>query len=216
VPGGVERPRRRRRRPEEAEREILDAARALLAERPSHEVTVGAIMSKTTLSRKSFYVYFRDRYELLRRLVEPLREQRDAIVGELYREGADLAAGGRAALLALAELYARHGQLLRALAEASSQDREAKRAWKEFLEPVISGHAEKIREEIAQGRIAGVDPEPTARALIGMNLQYFFDQLVDNPRPDLEATADTLLKIWRRALYGTHHHDFERPRSDKP
>lgn len=216
MPGGVERPRRRRRRPEEAEREILDAARALLAERPSHEVTVGAIMSKTTLSRKSFYVYFRDRYELLRRLVEPLREQRDAIVGELYREGADLAAGGRAALLALAELYARHGRLLRALAEASSQDQEAKRAWKDFLEPVISGHAEKIREEIAQGRIAGVDPEPTARALIGMNLQYFFDQLVDNPRPNLEATADTLLNVWLRALYGTHHHDFERPRSKKP
>jgi AcrR family transcriptional regulator len=215
VPGG-ERPRRRRRRPEEAEREIIDAARALLAERPSHEVTVGAIMSKTTLSRKSFYVYFRDRYELLRRLVEPLREQRDAIVGELHREGTDLAAGGRAALLALAELYAGHGRLLRALAEASSQDQEAKRAWKEFLEPVISGHAEKIREEIAQGRIAGVDPEPTARALIGMNLQYFFDQLVDDPRPDLEATADTLLKIWLRALYGTQHHDLERPRSKEP
>jgi TetR/AcrR family transcriptional regulator, ethionamide resistance regulator len=127
----------------------------------------------------------------------------------------NLAAGGRAALLALAALYARHGRLLRALAEASSQDREAKRAWKEFLEPVIKGHAEKIREEIAQGRIAGVDPEPTARALIGMNLQYFFDQLVDNPRPDLEATADTLLKIWLRALYGTHHHDFEPLRSNR-
>jgi AcrR family transcriptional regulator len=213
-PGG-EGPRRRRRRPEEAEREILEAARALLAERPSHEVTVGAIMSETTLSRKSFYVYFRDRYELLTRLVEPLSAERDAIVDELWREGADLAAGGRAALLALAELYARHGPLLRALAEASSQDREAKRAWNEFLEPVISGHAEKIREEIAQGRIAGIDPEPTARALIGMNLQYFFDQLVDEPRPELEGIADTLLKIWLRALYGTDHPDVEPKRAPR-
>jgi TetR/AcrR family transcriptional regulator, ethionamide resistance regulator len=193
---------RRRRRPEEAEREILDAARSLLAELPSHEVTIGAIMADTTLSRKSFYVYFRDRYELLSRLVEPLGAERDAIVGELWREGADMAAGGRAALLALAGLYARHGRLLRALAEASSQDREARRAWREFIEPVIEGHAEKIREEIEAGRIAGIEPEPTARALIGMNLQYFFDQLVDRPSPDLEATADTLLVIWRRALYG--------------
>jgi AcrR family transcriptional regulator len=199
---GKPKPPRRRRRPEEAEREILDAARALLAERPSHEVTVGAIMAETTLSRKSFYVYFRDRYEMLRRLVEPLGAERDAIVEELWREGADMATGGRAALLALAGLYARHGPLLRALAEASSQDREAKRAWREFLEPVIAGHADKIREEIELGRIAGVDPEPTARALIGMNLQFFFDQLVDNPRPDLEATADTLLTIWQRTLYG--------------
>jgi TetR/AcrR family transcriptional regulator, ethionamide resistance regulator len=195
-------PTRRRRRPEEAEREILEAARRLLAERPSHEVTVGAIMSETTLSRKSFYVYFRDRYELLTRLVEPLGTERDGIVAELWREGADMATGGRAALLALAGLYARHGPLLRALAEASSQDREAKRAWREFLEPVVVGHADKIREEIELGRIAGVDPEPTARALIGMNLQFFFDQLVDNPEPDLEATADTLLTIWQRTLYG--------------
>ena len=198
----ADKPARRRRSPEEAEREILDAARRLLADQPSHEVTVGAIMAETTLSRKSFYVYFRDRYELLTRLVEPLGAERDAIVAELWREGADMATGGRAALLALAALYARHGPLLRALAEASSQDREAKRAWRDFLEPVIVGHADKIREEIELGRIAGVDPEPTARALIGMNLQFFFDQLVDNPRPDLEGTADTLLTIWQRTLYG--------------
>ena len=202
MPSGADRPPRRRRRPEEARAEILDAARALLAERPSHEVTVGAIMARTTLSRKSFYVYFRDRYDLLRRLVEPLGAERDAIVAELWREGADMAAGGRAALVALAGLYARHGRLLRALAEASSQDREARRAWREFIEPVIEGHADKIREEIEAGRVEGIDPEPTARALIGMNLQYFFDELVDEPNPDLEATADVLLTIWRRTLYG--------------
>ena len=48
-----------------------------------------------------------------------------------------------------------------------------------------------------------IDPARTARALIGMNLQYFFDELVDNPHPDVEATADALLVIWQRALYGT-------------
>jgi hypothetical protein len=35
-----------------------------------------------------------------------------------------------------------------------------------------------------------------------MNLQNFFDELVDNPHPDVEATADALLVIWQRALYG--------------
>ena len=69
---------RRRRRPEEAEREILEAAEALLRERPSHEVTVMAVMARTTLSRKSFYVYFRDRHELIARLVAPLRAALDA------------------------------------------------------------------------------------------------------------------------------------------
>ena len=195
-------PKRRRRRPEEAEQEILDAARELLAERPSSEATVGAIMAATTLSRKSFYVYFENRYDLLRRLVDPLGAERDAIIEPLWREGVDMASAARTALLRLAELYAEHGALLRALAEASSQDPEARRAWREFLDPVIDAHAAKIAEEVERGRIRGIDPERTARALIGMNLQYFFEELVDNPSPDVQATADARLVIGQRALYG--------------
>ena len=101
--------KRRRRRPEEAEREILEAARMLLSERPASEVTVGAIMEATTLSRKSFYVYFENRYELLRRLVEPLGAERDAIIAPLLQPGVDMATGAREALVRLAELYASHG-----------------------------------------------------------------------------------------------------------
>ena len=70
-------PKRRRRSREEAEREILEAAAALLRERPLHGVSVSAIMEQTTLSRKSFYVYFRDRYDLLTRLFRPLRQELD-------------------------------------------------------------------------------------------------------------------------------------------
>jgi len=193
--------KRRRRRPEDAEREILDAAARLLSERPAGEVTVGAIMEATTLSRKSFYVYFENRYDLLRRLVEPLAEERDAIIEPLLGRGVDMATGARKALVRLAELYATHGRLLRALAEASSEDHEAKRAWREFVEPVVQAHSAKIADEIERGRITGIAAEPTARALIGMNLQYFFDELVDAPKPDPAAAAETLLAIWERVLY---------------
>jgi AcrR family transcriptional regulator len=191
---------RRRRKPEEARAEILAAAHRLLSERPAHEVTVGALMEATTLSRKSFYVYFRDRFDLLTQLVDPLRERRDAIVDELLgRENP--AEGGRGALIALAHLYAEHGLVLRALAEASSQDTEARRAWRAFLDPVIDAHAEWIRREIALGRVTGLDPDATARALIGMNLQYFFDELVGVEDPDVEGVAETMLVLWTRALY---------------
>ena len=63
-------PRRRRRSPESAEREILAAAESFLRERPFHEMTVDEVMARTTLSRPSFYVYFRDRNQLVIRLVE--------------------------------------------------------------------------------------------------------------------------------------------------
>src|SRR3954462_11590069 len=63
-------PRRRRRSPESAEREILRAAESFLRERPFHEMTVDEVMARTTLSRPSFYVYFPDRNNLVVRLVE--------------------------------------------------------------------------------------------------------------------------------------------------
>ena len=69
------------------------------------------------------------------------------------------------------------------------------------MEPVVQAHSAKIADEIERGRIRGIEPEPTARALIGMNLQYFFDELVDSPDPDPEAAAETLLVLWQRALF---------------
>ena len=57
-------PKRRRRSPESAEREILDAAESFLRERPFRDLTVDEVMARTTLSRPSFYVYFRDRHHL--------------------------------------------------------------------------------------------------------------------------------------------------------
>jgi AcrR family transcriptional regulator len=193
------RPPRRRRRPEEARAEILGAARAQLEMRPAHEVTVSAVMEQTELTRKAFYVYFRDRLDLLMQLVDPLRAERDAIV-ETLLEREDPAQGGYEALLALARLYADHGLVLRALAEASDPD--ARRAWHAFLEPVVAAHAEWIRRETVAGRVSGLDPEPAARALIGMNLQYFFDTLVGVQDPDVDAAAATLLVLWTRALFG--------------
>src|SRR3954470_17587354 len=70
--GGLEPRRRRRLSPEAAEREIVDAAERLLRERPFRELTVDEVMRRTGLSRPSFYVYFKDRHELVLRVVEHL------------------------------------------------------------------------------------------------------------------------------------------------
>jgi TetR/AcrR family transcriptional regulator, ethionamide resistance regulator len=195
-------PKRRRRPREEAEREILDAAAALLRERPLHAVSVSAIMEQTTLSRKSFYVYFRDRYELLTRLFRPLRTELDeanALI--LEQEADDLVAGTRASLRVVARFFAgENGALVRALHEASAYDEEAARVWREFNEPVIAAFVEQTRREVRAGRLAEVDVEPTVRALVGMNLYCFFDQIVGNPSADADAIAETLFTIWARTF----------------
>ena len=198
----AERPRRRRRRPEEAEREILDAAEALLRERPSHEVTVMAVMERTTLSRKSFYVYFRDRHELIARLVAPLREEIDAYSTEARAAHENLRDWARAVFLEVARVYMRHGQLLRALRESSGQDDDAERVWREFTDPPIALVAALIRAETKADRARGLDANRTARALITMNLGCFFEQLIGRPRANPEPLVDALVEIWMRTIYG--------------
>jgi AcrR family transcriptional regulator len=199
----AERRRRRRRRPEEAEREILEAAEALLRERPSHEVTVMAVMERTTLSRKSFYGYFRDRHDLIARLVAPLRKELDTRIAEAraaHKTPRDIT---RAVLLEVARVYMEHGELLRALRESSGHDEDAERVWREFTDPPTADLAALIRAETEAGRSEGLDPDATARALITMNLGCFFEQLIGNPRANAEQLVETLVEVWTRTIYGS-------------
>jgi len=198
---GPDRQARRRRTPEAAEEEILEAAREVFYERLGEGVTVSAIMDRTTLSRKSFYVYFRSLEELIVRLVARIRNDADAAITRFLSPDSDPIADGKAALRATAELYHRHGALIRALAESSRADPEAKRAWQSFTDPVKAAIAERYRVEGQAGRIADVDVDATVRVLIGMNLTAFFEQLIDEQDPDVDALVDTLHKVWVRVFF---------------
>jgi AcrR family transcriptional regulator len=192
---------RRRRSPAEAEREILDAAERLIREGHPDELTVTSVMAGTTLTRNAFYAYFRDVYDLIARIVKRLRRDADATMAAFVEGDGDPLVEGRQALLAAARLYAEHGELLRALAAAAERDPHAAQAWEEFIEPSHTAMTARVREEMQRGRITGIDPEPTVRALVAMNRACFFQELVGKPDADLEALVDTLHRIWVRALY---------------
>ena len=161
-----------------------------------------AVMERTTLSRKSFYGYFRDRHELIARLVAPLRAEIDARAAEA-RETHDTPRDEfRAVFLVVARVYMQHGELLRALRESSGHDADAERVWREFTDPPTAAVAERIRTEMEAGRSEELDPDATARALITMNLGCFFEQLIGKPRAKPEPLVDTLVEIWMRTIYG--------------
>ena len=192
---------RRRRTPEEAEQEILDAAERLVRELPPAEVNVARIMEATTLSRNSFYVYFRDVFDLYARLVDRLRGEADETMAAFAAQPGEPDDAGRQALRAAGRLYQQHGELLRALHESAAHDESAARAWADFAarsEEAVIAH---VRREQRAGRIHGIDPEPTVRALVAMNRACFFEQLVGKPDADLDSLVEVLHRIWTRALY---------------
>jgi AcrR family transcriptional regulator len=200
TPPSATRTKRRRRRPDEARREILDAAEALLAERPAVEVTVQAIMARTTLSRKSFYVYFRDRADLFANLLMPLRADADAALAR-WRTAIESVQAGREALRSAATLYQQHGPLLRALAHAATEDPDLARVWHGAIDQIVTVAQELIEATNRSGPHPPLEVEPTARALVTMNVHYLLDQLAGNPQADADAVVQTLTTIWERTIY---------------
>ena len=197
-------PRRRRRRTAEvAEREIVAAAGAFLRERPFRELTVDEVMRRTDLSRPSFYVYFRDRHDLVLRVVEHLGSELFTMSERWLRGGNEGPERARRALDGIVAVFAEHGPVLRALADAAADDPDVEAAYGKLLQSFVDATARHIDEEVAAGRILPLDAAETAKALVWMMERYLNLSFGREPATRREAVADTLITIWTRVLYGT-------------
>ena len=203
VPSDSEPRRRRRRTPEVAEQEIIAAAEALLRERPFRELTVDEVMRRTDLSRPSFYVYFRDRHHLVLRVVEHLGSELLEMSERWLRGTGEGPVIAREALNGIVAVYVEHGPVMRALADAATDDRDVEEAYGALVQTFIDATARHIDEEIAAGRILPLDGSETAKALVWMMERYLTLSLGREPLTPHEAVADTLATIWTRVLYGT-------------
>ena len=208
-----ERGPRRRRRPEEAERTILAAGRAFLEERPFREMTVDGVMVRTGLSRPAFYAYFRDRYDLVTRLL-------DGVGGLLFaldwrwlsgEPGGDEAKKVLVdALRAGSQTFVEYGPVLRAISDAAGYDARVEQVYRYgLIERLISAVAERISRDVEAGvSPSELDSEETARALVLMTERYLLDAFgrpEQRPsRRERETVFGTLEEIWVRTLYGQH------------
>lgn len=187
-------PVRRRRHPDEARAEIIGAARQLLQEAPLAALSVSAVMAGTTLSRKSFYVYFDDLGALLVALVRPLREGADAAMRS-WQEADDPVVSGRAALRAAAELYRAHGPLLEAILRSPTADPDVLAARDELVAPLRT-IALQILERAGE---VPADARPlVAAALATMNVHTLLDRAPGASDQELDALTTAISVIWER------------------
>jgi TetR/AcrR family transcriptional regulator, ethionamide resistance regulator len=190
--------RRRRRSPAEAEREILDSAEGFLRERPLRELTIDEVMAGTGLSRPAFYVYFRDRHDLVLRLISEIGSELFEMADK-WLKGGDLRAG----VEGVVAVYAKHGPVLRAISDAAVDDPDVERAYHGLVQRFIDATAEHIRIEQRGGRAEGMTARRTAAALVWMNERYLSMCLGGRNNKQLRPreVADTLHQIWTRTLY---------------
>lgn len=199
-----ERHQRRRRSPQEAEREILDATEGFLQKQPFRELTVEEVMARTGLSRPAFYAYFRDRYGLVRGILERVGSELFEIDrGWLEGVGEDSRQKVRETLEGGVEFFARRGPLLRAINDAASGDQEIERLYRFGL---IESFAQAVTARITRGQAEGemsadLDPETVGLALVLMTERYLLDTVSRNPDADPGSIVETLNNIWVKTLY---------------
>jgi AcrR family transcriptional regulator len=193
--------RRRRRTPEQAEREILEATEEFLRDRPFRDLTIDEVMDRTGLSRPSFYVYFRDRHHLALRLLEELakqvREDSDAWLQGSSEPPEDM----RAAIAGTVTALAQHGSMMRAISDAATEDADVERAYRGVVESFIDDTAMRIERDVKAGRSEANDPAMLAAALVWMNERYLLQNPVPDTPEDRRRVTDELTRIWMCAIY---------------
>jgi len=193
--------RRPRHDPKHTEREIIEAARRLLHERPFREFTVDEVMRQTDLKRPAFYVHFRDRHDLALRVVgEVVAELSD--MTDRWLTSDDPRTGLRSALEGIAAVYLKHGPVLRAMSDAAGTDERVEAMYHGIVGRFIDATASHIREQQLSGQVpADLDSEEAARALIWLNERYFTAALGGRPQMEAPKAVDILEHIWTSTLY---------------
>lgn len=194
--------RRIRRKPEDAERAILDATETLLKEIRFRDLTVDAVAAAANMRRSNFYNYFKDRNELIMRLVDRIGGEMFAATRQwLESEDPDRVAALRQGLRDVVRIWSRHADVLAAINEASYHDEAAQKYYRGgVIQQFIDQIATLIRREKRQGLTTVANPNEVARALTLLNVNYMTERItMDHARP--EAVASVLASIWVATLY---------------
>ena len=180
---------------------MREATLALGEETSFKDLTVDEIARATGITRSAFYLYFRDKHELL-------MEATGEVADELYREADRWWHGDgepealiHEALTGVTTAYARHASLLRIATEVATYDDELRRFWLDLVERFITATADHLRREQTAGRVRPLQPRETAEALVWMVERCCYVYLAEGER-DPGELVEALTGIWLNALYG--------------
>jgi AcrR family transcriptional regulator len=191
-----------RHSPQQARREIADAAVQFLSSHAFRDLTVGELMAQTTLSRPAFYQYFHDLHDLLVSLFDEIEAgMRELADPWIAGEGEPIAAL-RVSLRGVIESVAEHGTVIRAVYEAAPFDERLEAAWSGFMRRWDDAVTARIEAQQRAGLIHPLAARRTANALNAMDAAVIIAEFGRHPQGDPETVLDTLHAIWIGALYG--------------
>lgn len=192
----------RAKRRDDLRRELLVAIESLIAEGESFtEISVERLVSKASISRSTFYVYFEDKGELLRAWFQDIRQQIDAAAERWWDLDVDATRDDlRDALATVIAAYRPHIPLMAAAADAAAYDPAVREEFEELMNRNSAGLRRHIKVGQKSGNVAAsLLPAETAAWLTWM-AERGFHQLV---RGASDKELDKLVTAYTDIVWGT-------------
>ncbi|MDO9409372.1 TetR/AcrR family transcriptional regulator [Patulibacter sp.] len=194
----------RSRRRDALRRELLVAIEELVSDGESFtEISVERLVSKTGISRSTFYVYFEDKGELLRAWFQDIRSQVDDAVGGWWALDGDASRDDlRRALSTVVTAYRPHIPLMAAAADAAAYDPAVREEFEELVQRNTAGLRRHIQDGQKAGAVApNLLPAETAAWLTWMAERGFHQLVRDASDEDLERLVESYTDIIWSTLY---------------
>lgn len=153
-------------RAEETRARLLEAGRALFAERGPHAVTSHSIASHAGYASGTFYLHFKDKQSLFRELAEDAASELEARIRTVAAGKSDPIKIVQAQAEALVGFAEEQRDLIRIVFHPGG---EAADVGSGILERLARGVSERRREAVADGRARDCfDSDILAQAIVGM------------------------------------------------
>ena len=194
-------------RSRETLRRILDAALEVFAEKGYNGATVNEIISRAGIGHGTFWLYFHNKEDLLRYLLQEMVDEFEAF--EWYREGDASIISMRSleeveeVIRGVMEIFARYAVIHPLIMRAAMDSEEFWEALEGLNQPFVRIVENKLREHLEKGLCSDLDPEVTARIIVNMleytNLQW----LKEHREKERDALIHNLSVIIHRTLNHT-------------
>lgn len=201
MPSTTRRPSATSDRRAAVETAVIAATERLLAGGVSFtELGVGRIAAEAGISRPTFYLYFRDKSDLLLRMTETLGESAFEITEDIPIE---LEAITRV-LARTITFYRERAHLLAAVTEVAGYEPAVREAWDAVLERFTARAAGWLRAERQAGRTAAdLDPDTAAEIIVWGGIRVIVQQVTTRgPETDekvaRELAANQFFGAYRR------------------
>jgi TetR/AcrR family transcriptional regulator, ethionamide resistance regulator len=184
------------------EQRLLDATEKLMGEEKLSYagLSVDRLAKAAGISRASFYIYFEDKEDLLRRLAErAVDEVGDAARNWWQAAERDNPEDLRLAMKAILATYRRHELILSAVVETSAYDGRVAEVFNELINGIRDATREVIERGQASGLIRPLPVNEVAGALTWMVERVCY-QMVRNSPPDND---DTLAAVLTQIVWGS-------------